>query len=75
MSRVAATKNDQNGLIQNIYPKIGYRPGKEKVKAIVEQPADKTVLLLKTDMFGTCHQGTDWCFMIYLPGYHEGSHM
>ena len=56
MARVAATKNDQNGLIQNIYLKIGYRPGKEKVKTIVEQPADKTVLLLKTDMFDTCHQ-------------------
>ena len=74
MARVAATKNDQNGLIQNIYLKIGYWPEKEKVKTIVEQPADKTVLLLKSDMFDTCHQGTK-CFMIYLPGYHEGSHM
>ena len=38
MARVIATKNDQNGLIQNIYLKIGYR-GTEKVKTIVEQPA------------------------------------
>ena len=59
MARVAATKNDQNGLIQNIYLKIGYWPEKEKVKTIVEQPADKTVLLLKSDMFDTCHQGTN----------------
>ena len=59
MARVAATKNDQNGLIQYIYLKIGYWPEKEKVKTIVEQPADKTVLLLKSDMFDTCHQGTN----------------
>ena len=57
MARVTATKSDQNELVQSVYLKIGDRPGREKVKSIVEQPAAIIELLLKSDMFDL-HQAT-----------------
>ena len=57
MARVTTTKSDQNELVQSVYLKIGDRPGREKANSIVEQPAAKIELLLKSDMFHP-HQGT-----------------
>ena len=50
MARVTATKSDQNGLVRCVYLKTGDRPGREKVKNIVERSFDKTVLLLESDV-------------------------
>ena len=51
MAKVTATKSDQNGLGQSIYLEIGDRPEREKAKNIVEQPVDKIVLLLESNVF------------------------
>ena len=58
MARVTATKSDQNGLARSVYLKIGDQPGREKAKNIVEQPVDKIVLLLESDVFDP-HQGAN----------------
>ena len=58
MAKVTATKSDQNGLGRSIYLKIGDRPEREKAKNIVEQPVDKIVLLLESNVFDP-HQGAN----------------
>ena len=58
MAKVTATKSDQNGLGQSIYLEIGDRPEREKAKNIVEQPVDKIVLLLESNVFDP-HQGAN----------------
>ena len=51
MARVTATKCHQNGLVRNVYQNIGDHPVREKVKNIVEQPVDKIVLLIESNVF------------------------
>ena len=58
MAKVTATKSDQNGLGQSIYLEISDRPEREKAKNIVEQPVDKIVLLLESNVFDP-HQGAN----------------
>ena len=49
--KVTATKRNQNGLVGSVYQKIRDLPEAGKAKNIVEQPANKIVLLLKSNVF------------------------
>ena len=53
MVKVTATKSNQNGLVGSVYQKNRDLPEAEKAKNIVEQPANKTVLLLKSNVFNS----------------------
>ena len=55
---ITATKSDQNGLAQSVYLKIDDQPEIEKAKNIVEQPVDKILLSLESDVFDP-HQGAN----------------
>ena len=53
MVKVTATKSNQNGLVGSVYQKNRDLPEAEKAKNIVEQPANKIVLLLKSNVFNS----------------------
>ena len=53
MVKVTATKSNQNELVGSVYQKNRDLPEAEKAKNIVEQPANKIVLLLKSNVFNS----------------------
>ena len=53
MVKVTATKSNQNELVGSVYQKNRDLPEAEKAKNIVEQPANKIVLLLKSNAFNS----------------------
>ena len=49
MGRITDVNNDQKGLVWSVMLKIGEHARNENSKCKLEQPFDKTVLLLESD--------------------------
>ena len=50
MGRITDINNDRKGLVRGVTLKIGERTENENSKCKLEQPIDKIVLLLKSDV-------------------------